>query len=150
MNLERTCILFVKSLIHHKQQKLSPCKSSWRKGVGISIRNRLKCFFYIKTLFGCSTCCQLQHVQIWIQDSEIIKFKMKNCIQHHLSYTYFRALYSTQKIVFQPLLSTQCKLNANLIFQDSPFKTNLSNLLLSTIAINIPNSTLKKKKFYFL
>jgi hypothetical protein len=45
-------------------------------------------------------------------------------------------MYSTRKIVFQPLLSTQYKLNANLTFQDSPFKTNLSNLFLSTIAIN--------------
>jgi hypothetical protein len=51
-------------------------------------------FFLTSKLYHMSSIsCELQHVQIWIQDSNNIKFKIENCVKHQSEYTYHTLLY---------------------------------------------------------
>jgi hypothetical protein len=77
MNLERTCILFVKSLIHKNYLHV---KIGEIRTLEFQLEIGQNAFFALKPYCMCSACYQLQHVQIWIQDHEIMKFKMENFI----------------------------------------------------------------------
>jgi hypothetical protein len=62
MNLEMTCILFVKSLIYCKQQICLYVKVGEVRGLEIGQNT----FLTTKLCYMCSASCELQYVQIWI------------------------------------------------------------------------------------
>jgi hypothetical protein len=51
-------------------------------------------FFTSKLYCMSSAYCPLQHVQIWIQDFEIVKFKIENSIWHDNFHTCCWGLYT--------------------------------------------------------
>ena len=65
MNLNKICIIFVKNLIHHNQQKNLYIKLGEAKRLEFQLVIGQNTSLNIITL---SSSCALQYVQIWIQD----------------------------------------------------------------------------------